>query len=66
VPAPLYLVTAGLTLLTAISSAASLIVIPELLPRSIRVTGLSIAYAVGVSLFGGRRSLSSPGFSRSG
>ena len=49
----LYLVTIVLTVLTAVSSAASLIVIPELLPRSIRATGLSIAYAVGVSLFGG-------------
>lgn len=49
----LYAATILLTLLTAISSAASLVVIPELLPRSIRATGLSIAYAVGVSLFGG-------------
>jgi len=49
----LYVATIVLTALTAISSAASLVVIPELLPRSIRVTGLSIAYAVGVSLFGG-------------
>jgi MFS family permease len=49
----LYVATIVLTGLTALSSAASLVVIPELLPRSIRVTGLSIAYAVGVSLFGG-------------
>ena len=49
----LYAATIVLTALTAISSAASLVVIPELLPRSIRATGLSIAYAVGVSLFGG-------------
>jgi MFS family permease len=49
----LYLATAVLTVLTAIGSTASLVVIPELLPRSIRATGLSIAYAVGVSLFGG-------------
>jgi hypothetical protein len=42
-----------LTVLTAIGSTASLVAIPELLPRSIRATGLSIAYAVGVSLFGG-------------
>jgi MFS family permease len=49
----LYVATIVITALTAISSAASLVVIPELLPRSIRVTGLSIAYAVGVSLFGG-------------
>jgi len=49
----LYLATIVLTVLTAISSAASLVIIPELLPRAIRSTGLSIAYAVGVSLFGG-------------
>ena len=46
-------ITAFLAGLTAISGAASLIAIPELLPRGIRATGLSIAYAVGVALFGG-------------
>lgn len=35
------------------SGAASLVAIPELLPRGIRATGICIAYAVGVSLFGG-------------
>jgi MFS family permease len=49
----LYFATIMLTVLTAIGSAASLVVIPELLPKSIRATGLSIAYAIGVSLFGG-------------
>ncbi len=49
----LYFATTMLTVLTAIGSAASLVVIPELLPKSIRATGLSIAYAIGVSLFGG-------------
>lgn len=49
----LYLATIVLTVLTAIGSTASLVAIPELLPSSIRSTGLSIAYAVGVSLFGG-------------
>ncbi len=52
-PLMLYTVTIVLTVLTAISSAASLVMIPELLPRSIRATGLSIAYALGVALFGG-------------
>ena len=32
---------------------SSLVAIPELLPRGIRATGLSIAYAIGVALFGG-------------
>lgn len=45
--------TTFLAALTAISGAASIVAIPELLPRGIRATGLSIAYAVGVSLFGG-------------
>jgi MFS family permease len=46
-------VTALLAALNAMSSAASLVTIPELLPRSIRALGMSIAYAVGVALFGG-------------
>jgi MFS family permease len=49
----LFLTAAVLGGLTAISGAASFVVIPELLPRSVRATGLAIAYAVGVSLFGG-------------
>jgi MFS family permease len=50
-------VTGFLAMLTAISGAASLVTIPELLPRHIRATGMSIAYAVGVSLFGGSTQL---------
>lgn len=46
-------VTALLAALTAVSGAASLVAIPELLPRSIRATGMSLAYAIGVALFGG-------------
>lgn len=46
-------VTTFLAALTAVSGAASLVAIPELMPRGIRATGLSIAYAVGVALFGG-------------
>ncbi|TCZ65574.1 MFS transporter [Roseicella aquatilis] len=51
--ATLFLATITITALTAISSTASLVVIPELLPRRIRATGLAVGYAVGVSLFGG-------------
>ena len=50
-------VTFLLAALTFISAAASLVTIPELLPISIRSTGLSIAYAVGVALFGGSTQL---------
>jgi MFS family permease len=46
-------VTSFLAALAATSGAATLVAIPELLPRGIRATGLSIAYAVGVAIFGG-------------
>ncbi|MGJ7918740.1 MFS transporter [Massilia sp. LXY-6] len=46
-------VTALLAALNALSAGVILVTIPELLPRSIRAVGLSIAYAVGVALFGG-------------
>jgi nitrate/nitrite transporter NarK len=42
-----------LAALTAISGGASFVTIPELLPRGIRASGMAIAYAIGVSLFGG-------------
>jgi len=46
-------VSSVLSALTAISGAASMTAIPELLPASFRATGLAIAYSIGVSLFGG-------------
>jgi MFS family permease len=46
-------VSGFLAALTSISGAALLTAIPELLPRGIRATGMSIAYAIAVSLFGG-------------
>ncbi|MBV8604824.1 MAG: MFS transporter [Pelomonas sp.] len=49
----LYAVTGLLTLLTGVGAAALLTAIPELLPMGARATGLSLVYAVGVSLFGG-------------
>lgn len=52
-PMVLFGVTILLGALTAISGAASLVAIPELFPRRIRASGMSIAYAVGVALFGG-------------
>lgn len=51
--AALLLVSTLLSALTAVSGAASLVAIPELLPPKIRALGMSIVYAVGVSLFGG-------------
>ena len=49
----LLLVTLLVTSLTAASGAASLVVLPEMMPRALRSTGTSVVYAVGVTLFGG-------------
>ena len=46
-------VAAFLAALTGISGAASIAAIPELIPRPVRALGLSIAYALAVSIFGG-------------
>ena len=56
-PTVLMGVTFVLGALTFMSNAAALATIPELLPLSIRSTGLSISYAVGVALFGGSTQL---------
>jgi MFS family permease len=37
----------------AMSSAAAIVLIPKIFPSMVRTSGLSIAYALGVSLFGG-------------
>lgn len=52
-PAALLTVSMVLGALTAMSGAATLVAIPELFPQRIRATGMSIAYATGVALFGG-------------
>lgn len=52
-PPTLIAVSGFLAALTAITGGAALVAIPELLPRSIRATGMAITYAVGVALFGG-------------
>lgn len=45
--------TGLLTLFSSLSGSAVIIGIPEMLPQRVRATGLSVAYALGVSLFGG-------------
>lgn len=50
-------VTGVLALLNSISAAAALVAVPELLPREVRATGMSIAYTVGGTLFGGATQL---------
>ncbi len=52
-PFTLVLVSAFLAALTAISGAASLVAIPEAFARRHRALGLGVAYAIGVSIFGG-------------
>lgn len=51
--AMLLLVTMTVTLLTGMSGASSLVAIPEMMPIALRATGVSIIYAIGVTLFGG-------------
>ena len=46
-------VTVALSILTNIASAGSIVGIPEALPRAVRSAGLSIAYALAVTIFGG-------------
>lgn len=56
-PAALFAVALLLSALTAMSGAASLVAIPELLPRRVRAIGLSLVYAFAVTIFGGTTQL---------
>ena len=49
----IYAVTFLLSALSSINAAAIIVAIPESLPRSVRSAGLSIVYALAVSIFGG-------------
>lgn len=51
--AMLLLVTMTVTLLTGMSGSSSLVAIPEMMPIALRATGVSLIYAIGVTLFGG-------------
>lgn len=55
--ATLLSMSALLAILMAISGAASIVAIAELLPRSVRSAGLSISYAFPVAIFGGTTQL---------
>ena len=48
-----YIVTFLLSALSSINAAAVIVAIPEALPRNVRSAGLSIVYALSVSIFGG-------------
>jgi MFS family permease len=54
-PSPVMLlgVTAVLSVLTAITAAATLVAIPEMFPAHVRASGMSVAYALAVAVFGG-------------
>ncbi|MEX3764197.1 MFS transporter [Paraburkholderia phenoliruptrix] len=46
-------VVAGLAVLVAFTAVPNIVMLPELFPRQIRATGMSIVYCLGVSIFGG-------------
>ena len=56
-PTVLFVVVGVLATLTAMSGAASLIAVPELIPSAIRSTTLSLVYAIAATVFGGTTQL---------
>jgi len=46
-------VVAALAVLVAFTAVPNIVMLPELFPREIRATGMSIVYCLGVSIFGG-------------
>ncbi len=52
-PLVLVMTMAGLMAIHATSSAAGIVMIPIIFPAAVRTSGLSIAYALGVTIFGG-------------
>ncbi|RDU94714.1 MFS transporter [Trinickia dinghuensis] len=46
-------VVAGLGVLVAFTAVPNIVMLPEMFPREIRATGMSIVYCLGVSIFGG-------------
>jgi MFS family permease len=55
--ATLLIVSAALASIGALGGAVSLVIIPESLPKSVRSSGFALAYAVGVTVFGGTAQL---------
>lgn len=51
--ARLMLVVALLSVLLAMQSAPGITMLPELFPKSVRTTGMSVVYGLGISVFGG-------------
>nr|WKF59214.1 Proline/betaine transporter [Paraburkholderia busanensis] len=46
-------VVAGLAVLVAFTAVPNIVMLPEMFPRRIRATGMSVVYCLGVSIFGG-------------
>ncbi|MEQ5838001.1 MFS transporter [Paraburkholderia acidicola] len=46
-------VVSGLAVLVAFTAVPNIVMLPELFPRAIRATGMSVVYCIGVSIFGG-------------
>jgi MFS family permease len=46
-------VVAALGVLVAFTAVPNIVMLPEMFPRAIRATGMSIVYCLGVSIFGG-------------
>jgi MFS family permease len=46
-------VVAALAVLVAFTAVPNIVMLPEMFPRAIRATGMSIVYCLGVSIFGG-------------
>ncbi|MCA3842181.1 MAG: hypothetical protein IOC31_35025, partial [Burkholderia sp.] len=42
-----------LTVVLAIQAVPSITILPEMFPESVRATGMSLVYSVGVAIFGG-------------
>ncbi|MGS1105427.1 MFS transporter [Achromobacter anxifer] len=49
----LMLLTAAFALLVALQSAPAFTMLPELFPKFVRTTGMSVVYGLGISVFGG-------------
>lgn len=52
-PERLLIVVGVLSVLLAIQTAPAITMVPELFPKAVRATGMSIVYSIGVALFGG-------------
>ncbi|SMG54910.1 MFS transporter [Paraburkholderia susongensis] len=52
-PVNLMVAVAVLSTFSALTTAPSITMIPEMFPRSLRASGMSVVYSVGVSVFGG-------------